>query len=60
MTRFSASLRLAVLAVALAALGGCLPLMFDRDWNWKDAEPSRPGFGSALQPHADEPATETE
>ena len=56
MTRFSAPVRLAVLAAALAALGGCLPIMFDRDGNWRGQQPTGPAYESALD--QDEAAAE--
>ena len=54
MTRTSraTALRLAVLAAAVAALAGCLPIMFDRDGNWRGAQPAGPAFGSATQPRS--------
>jgi hypothetical protein len=50
------TIRLAVLAAAAAALAGCLPIMFDRDGNWRGQQPIGPAFGSALQPDAGVPA----
>jgi hypothetical protein len=45
-------LRLAVLAAAVTALAGCLPIMFDRDGNWRGQQPVGPAFSSATQPNA--------
>ena len=42
------ALRLAVIGLTAAALGGCLPIMFDRDGNWRGQQPIGPAFGSAL------------
>lgn len=51
MTRTCATaLRFAVLGLTVATLGGCLPIMFDREGNWRGQQPIGPAFGSASQP----------
>ena len=42
------TLAMATIIIMSAAISGCLPIMFDRDWNWRGTEPSRPAFGSMI------------
>ncbi|MEZ5668196.1 MAG: hypothetical protein R3F55_12310 [Alphaproteobacteria bacterium] len=46
------ALRLAAIGLLAAALGGCIPLFFDRDGNWRGAQPTGPAYGNNLQPDA--------
>lgn len=50
-------MRLLTLSTTIAlgvAVSGCLPIMFDRDWNWRGTEPPRPAFGSMIDAAAAE------
>ncbi|MGF1627608.1 MAG: hypothetical protein ACFCVH_22240 [Alphaproteobacteria bacterium] len=51
-TRRATALRLAAAAATAAVLAGCLPIMVDRDGNWREPQAAGPAFGSATQPRA--------
>lgn len=61
---WTTALRLAVIGAAVTALAGCMPILVDRDGNWRGQQPPGPAFGSALhaddaeEPASDAPAAE--